>query len=465
MELINLTPFGAAGYRGIDTQDREHEVVAVRTVYKLVPAWQLEGAQPTAAGPMRLVPQLIDEGAPPLVTEDQYVGEVGLSSVRAESDLAPFKPRCDVLVTGTSHAPAGRPSEGWLARLRVSQPSRHPQADPAAGYVPPLTDPDTGFVERVAWQEGRRVAIDSWLRAPGPNGDRSREMLLDKALHLQAPSEFVRDAKGAWTRRTLSAATSVPLLYELAYGGSSRVANPDFGRDAEAPELLLNEVCFLNPLGRGWMHADLERASRDARVPMPTSWPAPQIEPPDHPVDRPDITAQAAGQQPPQMLEHAKAYAHRPAGFGPVGRAWTPRIQRAGSYNDQWLAERWPNLPKDFDMAYWNAAPEDQQIAFPRPDCYIELGNLIAPALCPSGHAFVALPGHRVSVLFHLASGLMLGGVCAIDTLHVDTDVMELAIVWRASVSAEMGVKTAELRFETDLTAPLFKMEEAAHGH
>jgi hypothetical protein len=42
---------------------------------------------------------------------------------------------------------------------------------------------------------------------------------------------------------------------------------------------------------------------------------------------------------------------------------------------------------------------------------------------------------------------------------------MELAIVWRACVSAEMGVKTAELRFETDLTAPLFKMEDAAHGH
>ena len=27
MELVNLTPFGAAGYRGIDTQDREHDVV------------------------------------------------------------------------------------------------------------------------------------------------------------------------------------------------------------------------------------------------------------------------------------------------------------------------------------------------------------------------------------------------------------------------------------------------------
>ena len=190
MELVNLTPFGAAGYRGIDTQDREHDVVVLRTVYKLVPAWQLDGSSPPVAGPMRLVAQVIDEGAPPLVTEDQYVGEIGQSSVRAESDLAPFKPKCDVLVTGTSHAPGGRATEGWLARLRVSQPSRHPQADPAAGYVPPLTDPEASFSDRLAWQERRRVGIDAWLRAPRPKGDSSREMLLDKAIHMRAPSEF-----------------------------------------------------------------------------------------------------------------------------------------------------------------------------------------------------------------------------------------------------------------------------------
>ncbi|WP_416762572.1 DUF2169 family type VI secretion system accessory protein [Roseateles sp. So40a] len=464
MELVNLTPFGAAGYRGIDTQDREHEVVAMRTVYKLVPAWQLEGAVPATSGPLRLVPQIIDAGAPPLVTDDLYVGEVGHSSVRVESDLAPFKLKCDVLVTGRSHAPGGVASEGWLARVRVSQPARHPQADAAAGYEPPPTDPETSFADRVAWQERRRIAIDAWLRAPGPQGERNREMLLDKALHLRAPSAFAPDGAGGWERRVEGPVTSVPLLYELAYGGASRVANPDFEQRPDEPELLLNEVCFVNPLGRGWLHADLGRALRDARLPMPASWPAPQIELPDDLVERPDITQQPAGQQPPQMLEQATRYAHRPAGFGPVGRAWTPRIQRAGSYDEQWLESRWPNLPRDFDMAYWNAAPQDQQIAFPRPDCYLELGNLIDPALCPSGYAFIALPGHRASVLFHLESGLMLGGACVIDTLHVDTEAMELAIVWRASVSAEMNVKTAELRFETDLAAPLFKMEEAAHG-
>lgn len=464
MELVNLTPFGAAGYRGINTQDREHEVVVLRTVYKLVPAWQLEGAQPTAVGPMRLVPQLIDEAAPPLVTEDQYVGEVGRSSVRVESDLAPFKPKCDVLVTGSSYAPAGAPSQGWIARLRVSQPSRHPQAETTDADLPPLMDEDAGFADRVAWQEERRIAMDRWLRAPGPHGEHRRELLLDKAVRVHAPSDFSRDARGSWVRQISGLTTKVPLLYELAYGGSSVVPHPDFGRRTDAPEFLLNEVCFLNPLGRGWMHADLERALKEAGRSLPSSWPAPQIETPDGLLQGPDITPQAAGQQPPQMLEQSRHYAGRPAGFGPVGRAWTPRIQRAGSYDDQWLEARWPNLPKDFDMGYWNAAPEDQQIVFPRPDCYVELGNLIDPALCPSGHAFIALPGHRVSVVFHLASGLMMGGVCAIDTLHVDTDAMELTLVWRASVSAEMGVKTAELRFESDLAAPLFKIEEATHG-
>ncbi|HAQ24498.1 MAG TPA: hypothetical protein DCQ80_00760 [Pseudomonas sp.] len=77
------------------------------------------------------------------------------------------------------------------------------------------------------------------------------------------------------------------------------------------------------------------------------------------------------------MAVIAQGYGHRPAGFGIRGRAWAPRLQTAGTYDRQWLDARWPLLPRDFDFAYWNGAPEDQQIDSPH-------GFVRAP-----------LPGHR----------------------------------------------------------------------
>ena len=50
MEFVNLTPFGAMAYRGVDVHGREYDVFAMRTVYRL------ERLHPTAA---RLAPGLV----------------------------------------------------------------------------------------------------------------------------------------------------------------------------------------------------------------------------------------------------------------------------------------------------------------------------------------------------------------------------------------------------------------------
>jgi len=50
-----------------------------------------------------------------------------------------------------------------------------------------------------------------------------------------------------------------------------------------------------------------------------------------------------------------------PAGFGPVGRGWKPRIDFAGTYDAAWLDKQWPLLPTDFDPRHYQAAPLDQQ--------------------------------------------------------------------------------------------------------
>lgn len=50
-----------------------------------------------------------------------------------------------------------------------------------------------------------------------------------------------------------------------------------------------------------------------------------------------------------------------PAGFGPLDPAWPQRKVDLGTYDTRWRRQRWPNPPDDFDYAYYNTAPADQQ--------------------------------------------------------------------------------------------------------
>ncbi len=97
MEFRNLTPFDAMCFRAATPSDREYRVVAMKVGYRLVRGrhgqWQAE---------------VNDDRPVPLTLADEYWGEEGASSPREESDLAPYKPRCDVIVNAIAHAPCGR---------------------------------------------------------------------------------------------------------------------------------------------------------------------------------------------------------------------------------------------------------------------------------------------------------------------------------------------------------------------
>jgi len=51
-----------------------------------------------------------------------------------------------------------------------------------------------------------------------------------------------------------------------------------------------------------------------------------------------------------------------PAGFAPIDLTWPQRFDKAGTYDEKWLRERFPGLAEDMEWAFFNAAPEDQHI-------------------------------------------------------------------------------------------------------
>ncbi len=155
---------------------------------------------------------------------------------------------------------------------------------------------------------------------------------VSKQLHVSGPRHWVPQAlparpwrKGGitgWTLGQPQAVDKVPLDWRLAHGGP-----PVFRPDAPADNR--------NPIGCGW----LGPADDWKDAPQP----APQIlmEPNPDPLHSP-----------------------MPAGFGPVSPFWQDRARHAGTYDDDWVQNRHPLLPQDFDPRFWQCAPPDQ-IAIP----------------------------------------------------------------------------------------------------
>ncbi|MGS0892047.1 DUF2169 family type VI secretion system accessory protein [Burkholderia stagnalis] len=420
MEFRNLTPLHAMTFDAVDMQQNEFHVAVMRVGYRVVRRSGATGDEPTHTCEL-----LEGDDALSLVMADEYDGEVNRSSVKFESDLAPFKPRCDVLVRATGYAPKGVPATTWGARFR---------------------------------------AFD------GP------AKIIDKGLRLMGARSFRRGLLG-WRAGPPAPCVEVPIRWEYAFGGASHVVQAASGKaDGEPPmETVLNEVCFTNPLGSGWIEkrylslagkkdvrctsSVLETATSGERI---NEVRACQIEAWGHPISSVVVGEHPSGElDARRMAEVSSTYAATPVGLGPVGRAWTPRLQRAGTYDEAWQRDTWPYLPQDFDFRYWNGAPDDQQIAWPTQDFAFELVNLAAPEHTANGYLRARLPGHRAVTVLRFEHGAVAPIATRLDTILIDTEAMQVVLTWRAVFPANPPVRVCEMRFETDPRAPLLRLDHA----
>ncbi len=109
MELLNATGMQAGYTMGMLPDGRELLVIVVKGTF----------AMPKGSEEHKLAVEQV-----PLVDADTFTGEAGLSAPIHESDYAPVKPRCDVLLLGSAYAPYGVPSERVRVSLRVGQMSK-----------------------------------------------------------------------------------------------------------------------------------------------------------------------------------------------------------------------------------------------------------------------------------------------------------------------------------------------------
>ena len=417
MQFVNLTPFHSMAFQSLDLAGDYCTTVVTKLGYRI--------AINSSSGKSEL--QLIEQEPLPLVLADELWDDDPQGSIKHESDLAPFKPRCDLLVVGNTYAPEGKPSDQWPLRVRLTQSS----------------------------SENTNAENKSSLTT-----------LIDKTLYVYAHGNFHKTFFG-WALKRDKNTTQIPLRWDFAFGGTSKIANPKHEQDPTQPEWLLNEACFSNPVGCGWVDKRHQKFAQKAAQPSLQTIPAPCFFYPNEAITEPVFIQHPKNIiNAKNMQDIAKQYSCRPAGFGSVGRSWSPRVSLTGTYDEQWQQERWPLSPIDFDEHYWNAAPQDQQCAWPNPDCQLEAWFLFSSELAPHGYVQMQLPGHRAFVMVRLQVDTPIPLAANFDTLTPATEKQQLEVVWRCRIKKSSSIKKLEARFEINPQAPLLKYEsDAVQSH
>jgi hypothetical protein len=188
--------------------------------------------------------------------------------------------------------------------------------------------------------------------------------------------------------------TSMPLIYERAYGGSA----------PESPEFVA-----ANPVGRGFF---LNKRSASGQ-------PVPNIED-------------------PQRLISSWDDRPTPAGCGFIAPSWQPRRAYAGTYDDRWQEEQFPLLPADFDMRFFNcASPGLVCDGFLVGDEPVELINL-----SPRGPLRFRLPGIAIWI-DALLRGQISRRKAEIWTVILEPEHNRYSVVWGCSI--EVGSQPSRL--------------------
>ena len=320
MQLLNATRMQAGYTMGMRPDGRELLVVVVKGTFAI----------PEDGEEAKLLEKQL-----PLVEADSFTGEPGLSAPVYESDYAPVKPRCDVLLLGSAYAPGGRSAE----RVRVSL--------------------QVGPMRKQFDVVGSRMWCSDMF-----------------GTAATAPQPFA----------------VMPISYDAAFGGVDNL-NPDPNQHEAYPP---------NPIGRGF-YPKSNGAQIDGK-------PLPNTEEPGNPIKSP-------------------TGGYRPMGLGPIGRAWQPRPQYAGTYDQDWIDNVFPFLPSDFDERYYQNAPPDQQIDYLRGGEEVVLLNLT-----PSGRASFRLPRVEVPVTFYLKNYEQKEFKATGDTLILEPDHGRFTILWRTSM-------------------------------
>jgi len=190
----------------------------------------------------------------------------------------------------------------------------------------------------------------------------------------------------------------MPISYDRAFGGI----------DNFHPDPTQHRTYLPNPVGRGY-HRLLEPYLVD-NTPMPNT------EESNAPVTTPNGD-------------------YRPMSFGVIGRNFLARYPLAGTYDQNWQDNVFPFLPADFNAAYFQSVPPDQQV-----EKIVGGEPVILLNLTSDGGRDFRLPAVETPVVFFLRDYTRQETRGVIDTVTFEPDKGRLTMVWRASLPLKRNI-------------------------
>jgi hypothetical protein len=182
----------------------------------------------------------------------------------------------------------------------------------------------------------------------------------------------------------------MPMTYENAYGG--RVKDEEAG---------ITHGDERNPVGKGFILPSLNRP--ESGLPLPNL------------------------ENPAQLITNWQ-HKPEPCGTGYIARSWLPRKILSGTYDEQWLQQRSPLMPEDFDIHSNNAASPGLQA-----EPYLQGGEAVKLVnLSQSGPINFTLPEFRFTIESSVQNRRSQHS-SVMDTLLIEPEYMRLSMVWRVS--------------------------------
>ncbi|HYO73706.1 MAG TPA: DUF2169 domain-containing protein [Archangium sp.] len=242
----------------------------------------------------------------------------------------------------------------------------------------------------LAVKPGTDVILDACAHAPGGRATGIVPVSLkvgsvQKTLLVHGVRVYYRGALGLTTSEPRPFVTS-PILYEWAFGGN----------DTSHPDPRKHRVDLRNPIGKG-IAADANHLEYQ----------------PAHAIEYPGVNPAKVG----------------PAGFGPIASFWSPRLERAGTYDSRWEALKKPLLPDDYDERYALSSPDDQRPVAPlRGGETVSLVNMTS-----EGMLRFNLP--RIYLVFRTHFGRRAEEHRAtLTTVFVASEQRKLSLVWQSAL-------------------------------
>lgn len=201
-----------------------------------------------------------------------------------------------------------------------------------------------------------------------------------------------------WQNGSITAPASfktMPLVYERAFGGTHVADNEGEKTVGEAR----------NPVGVGFSG---RRKPREM-----DGQPLPNLE------------------DPRQLIQSVRDNPE-PACFGYRSPNWQPRVSYAGTYDQQWQAERAPYLPFDYDKRFLSAAHPDLIC-----DGFLQGGEAVEIVnMHPTGELRFDLP--YIKLVAHVDFDVgSISPAFNLETVLLEPNQLQIAMVWKAKVPCD----------------------------